>query len=80
MAGLAVVTNIISIKILWRIISNYCNNIGSYKKQVKKYLEEMDEDWDIIFDSIFSNFGELNEGDVLEDKHMFLQKIQKEKS
>ena len=44
----------------------------------------MDEDWD-TFDSIFSNFGELNEGDVLEDKlaylkKMKLQKIQKEKS
>ena len=28
----------------------------------------MDEDWDIIFDSIFGNFDELNEGNVTEDK------------
>ena len=54
------------------------DNIGSFYENVptriKKYLEEMDEDWDIIFDSIFSNFGELNEGDVLEDKLVYLKK------
>jgi GR25 family glycosyltransferase involved in LPS biosynthesis len=54
------------------------DNIGGFyenvQTRIKKYLQEMDEDWDIIFDSIFSNFDELNEGKVTEDKLVYLKK------
>ena len=55
------------------------DNIGGFyenvQTRIKKYLQEMDEDWDIIFDSIFGNFDELNEGNVTEDKLVYLKKI-----
>ena len=37
----------------------------------EKYIEFMDNDWDIIFDSVWGNYKDMNEEEVVSEKLVY---------
>tara|TARA_X000000950_G_scaffold183047_1_gene221779 strand:- start:6251 stop:6976 length:726 start_codon:yes stop_codon:yes gene_type:complete len=51
------------------------DNIGGFfeniPKRLKKYLDFMDDDWDVIFDSVWGNYKDMNEEKVVGEKLVY---------
>ena len=51
------------------------DNIGGFieniPKRLEKYIEFMDNDWDIIFDSVWGNYKDMNEEEVVSEKLVY---------
>lgn len=51
------------------------DNIGGFfeniPKRLEKYLDFLDDDWDIIFDSVWGNYKDMNEEEVVSEKLVY---------
>ena len=48
-------------------------------KRLEKYIEFMDNDWDIIFDSVWGNYKDMNEEEVVSEKLVYKKVIRLQK-